>query len=384
MYKKFKHLIINSALLSIFLITPYANASEISEYILEPMPSWFTERFTEGQLDINKMMKDGYTRLESVEIQKQMKDILDNDPFYAKLEEIGKTYNMVKNKDSYILKALKTAIQNVKAKKIFKSGFTYQILKQDEFYVVFDLDETLLVQWYKAGLKGDKYYDFKASDVATDNIIRPKLTSPTYVSLTPGLEKAIKDISKIKGCKGIIFFSAKLDNATYEVVNNIMFDGKPIRSFLKGLFTRNYLVREQEPTKLSKDLRFIDESLQHVIIIDDNPTRILDKQKKNLREFPKYNPDEYLQAKNETHNKTITNYFEKLLPIVVDEIRETAEYSQKNKMSFIDAYYPYSMDGEAEVLMLMKQGYSMKEAGEMLRKTPDIFDPKFFFYQEKK
>lgn len=352
----------------------------ISEYILEPMPGWYSERFTRGHLDIGKMMKSGYTRLEATEIQNQMKDLLDGDQVYQELEKSPETYNMFKKKDEYVLQALKMAIKNVKEKKYIESGFVAEPLKENEFYVVFDLDETLLVQWYEAGEKGDKYYDFKTG--VKDNILRPTLTSPEYVSLTPGFEKALKDIRNIPGNKGIIFYSAKLDVATNAIVNKMTIDGKPIKSFLKGVFTRNHLIREQEPPKLSKDLRVIDETLKHVIIIDDNPSRILDKQKKNLKEIPKYNPDEYLKAKY-SGNKEISNYFEKMLPTIVSEIRESAEYATKNKQSFVESYYPYSMDASAEMLMLMSQGYSNKDAINKIRKDVKLFEPKFYFYEDK-
>ena len=367
----------------IFSYTSQVLAEEmVSDYLMEPMPNWYSERFTRGHLDINKMVKKGgYTRAEAVEIQNQMKDILDQDQEYEKLEKSDKTYNLVKAKDAKILEALKKAIKIVKEDKVFESGFKAEKLKENEFYVVFDLDETLLVQWYEAGLKGDKFYDAKADSV--DNILKPTLLSPNYVSLTPGFEKALKDISKIPGNKGIIFFSAKLDKATYDIIEELKIDGKPIKSFIKGLYTRNYLVRENEPSKLSKDLRIIDDSLKHLIIIDDNPTRILEKQKKNLREIPKYNPDEYLNAKLETKNTKIQNYFEGLLPVVVDEIKEAADYAEKNKISFVEAYYPYSADANAELLMLLKQGYNMKEAIKMIRENMKIFEPKFFFYEEK-
>ena len=351
-------------------------SQDLSAYILDPMPGWYKERYTRGHLDIGKMMKDGFSRIEAIEIQNQMKDLLDNEPAYAELEKEGKTIELLKKKDEQILKNLRIAIDNVKNKKVFESGFKPEKLKENEFYIVFDLDETLLVQWYEAGLLGKDFYDIKVPTI--DNILRPVITSPNYVSLTPGFEWALKEISAIPGCKGVIFFSAKLDTATHSIVDRMTINGKPIKSFIKGLFTRNYLIREEEPTKLAKDLRIFDESLKSVIIIDDNPTRILEKQKKNLREIPKYNPDEYLKAKNITKDKKITAFFENLLPVVVSEIKEAAEYSKAHKTPFAEAYYPYTADAQSEVLMLQKQGHSLKESIEMVRKNPKFFEPKSF------
>lgn len=383
MIGKTKKLLSSLILSSVFLVLPFQSLAEenLSNYLLEPMPSWYAERFTRGHLDISKMIKNGYTRAEAVEIQNQMKDILEQNPEYLKLENEGKSQELFKYKSQLVIDALKNAIKSVKENKYFESGFKPESLKEHEFYVAFDLDETLLVQWYEYSKKGQGYYDIKTD--TDDNIVRPTLLSPKYVSLTPGFEKNLKEISKIPGNKGIIFFSAKLDSATIDIFEKMKIDGKPIKDFVKGLYTRNYLVRDSEPTKLSKDLRIIDESLKHVIIIDDNPTRILEKQKKNLREIPKYNPDEYLKAKKETKNKKISDYFEKLLPTITEEIKEAAQYAQKNKISFADAYYPYSMDASAELLMLMKQGYSYKQSLEILRKDKEMFEPKFFFYEDK-
>lgn len=356
---------------------------DFSQYILEPMPSWYEERFIAGHLDIEKMIKDGYTRSEAIEIQNQMKDLLEVDPYYMKLENEGKTTLLFKNKDTVVLKALEKAVKSVKENRYFESGYNPQEkLKENEFYVVFDLDETLLVQWYKAGEKGQKYYDFTIN--TEDNILRPILTSPKYISLNPGVQKMIKELNAIPHCKGVIFFSAKLDQPMLEITENLKIDGKSAKHFLKGIYTRNHLVRSQDPVKLAKDLRMIDESLKQVIIVDDNPTRIPDKQNKNLREITKYNPEEYLKAKLDTHNKKVTDYYEKVLPIVVKEIKEADAYATKNKIKFVDAYYPYSFGAQAKLLTLMKEGHSLAESVDIIRKNKSLFDPHFYFYEPKK
>lgn len=356
---------------------------DFSQYILEPMPSWYEERFIRGHLDIDKMLKDGYTRPEAIEIQNQMKDILEADPYYMKLESEGKTTSLLKNKDTIVIKALEKAIKSVKENKYFESGYNpNKKLKDNEFYVVFDLDETILVQWYKLGEKGEKYYDFTID--TEDNILRPTLTSPKYISLNPGLQKMIKELNAIPHCKGVIFFSAKLDKPTLEIIENMKIDGKSVKNFIKGIYTRNHLVRDQDPTKLAKDLRMIDESLKQVIIVDDNPTRLPEKQTKNIRQITKYNPDDYLKAKLDTNDKVTVDYYEKVLPIVLKEIKEADEYASKNKIKFVDAYYPYSMSAQTKLLSIIKEGYSLSEAVDIIRKNKDLFAPHFYFYEPKK
>lgn len=376
MKKTITKLLATTAFASLLSINTFANPN----YFLDTMPDWYRDGFSYGHLNIETMMKNGFSRLQAVEIQNQMKDLLESDSAYLKFEAKGATKALFKAKSAKLVEALNQAIDKVKNQNYFESGFQAIPLQKHEFYVAFDMDETLMVQWYKEGLKGDKYYDLKVDVI--DSIFRPAFTSPNYVSMTPNWEEALIDITKIPGCKGVIFFTAKEDKAAHDIVDRLKIDGQPARKFVKGVFTRNHLVRNAKATKLSKDLRIIDESLEHVIIIDDNPTRIFTKQKKNLREFPKYNPDEYLKAKIGNRDFDAVNYYEKLLPIVVDEIREAAQYAKSNHTTFAKAYYPYSMDASAEMIMLQRQGYSFKDTLKVLRTQHQWFEPKFFFYKK--
>src|SRR5690606_15680467 len=103
-----------------------------------------------------------------------------------------------------------------------------------------------------------------------DFILRPDLVGPDYLSMTPGWQQAFNEIAKIPGCLGVLIYTAKEDQAAQAIVDRLTLNGKPLRNFLKGVFTRNHLVRDHDHVKLSKDLRIIDESLEHVILIDDN------------------------------------------------------------------------------------------------------------------
>ena len=51
----------------------------------------------------------------------------------------GDNHGLDEKSVDFITKALETAITNVKEKKIFESGFKPEPLKDNEFYVVFDL-----------------------------------------------------------------------------------------------------------------------------------------------------------------------------------------------------------------------------------------------------
>ncbi|HEY9839334.1 MAG TPA: NIF family HAD-type phosphatase, partial [Candidatus Obscuribacterales bacterium] len=327
---------------------------------------------------IAKMMQAGFTRLEAVEVQNQMKDLLEAMPEYMALERADQGDELFARHDTLVLRALEAAIASVKDQKHFESGFSPEPLKPSDFYVAFDMDETLLTQWYESGTKGSAYRDLDG--LPKDVILRPALVGPDYLSMTPGWEKAFLDLAAIPGCKGVIVFSAKEDSAAQAIIDRLKIQGKPLRGFLKGVFTRNFLVRDNNKAeKLSKDLRIIDESLEHVVLVDDNPARIFASQVDNLREFPKYNPDAYYAARD-AKDAARAKLIEQLMPTVVGEIREAADYSRKHSLPFIKAYYPYSMGGQAELLMLMKQGYSMPKAIEFLRDkhSRELFEPKFY------
>lgn len=382
---KLKSLLLTCALTCTLLPTllpPPAQAMPVQSLIQTPMPEWYQEGFTRGHLNIPLMMKMGFSRLEAVEIQNQMKDILEADPDYMKLEYKGLADELFQDPDELVLKALETALDQVKNKKHLESGFQARELKAHEFYVAFDMDETLLTQWYSMGGKGPQYRDLEVQN--RDFILRPDLKGPTYLSMTPGWQKALKELVQIPGCQGIVIFTAKEDKAAQEIIDKLTLDGKPLRPFLKGVFTRNYLVRDSKSVKLSKDLRIIDESLEHVVLIDDNPSRIFPGQVGNLREIPKYNPDAYYTARDRK-DRSVTSLIENYLPVVVNEIRDAARYSREHNVSFRQAFYPYSMGGSAELLMLLKQGHSMSEAVQSLRGPErEVFEPQFYIPPQPK
>jgi hypothetical protein len=377
--KKLKQLLALTLLLATlpaFQVEAETANRDLGKYILAPMPDWYKEGFTRGHLNIPVMLKEGYSRLEAIEIQNQMKDLLDQNPDYLAAEKADLGASLFQNHDAMVLQALQQAIDKVKKDKYFESGFVPKPLKEHEFYAVFDMDETLLVHWYQSGEKGQAYYDVKG--LVLDSILRPPLISPDYVSMTPGWEKALLDISKIPGCQGVLVFTAKEDRASHDLIGKLKIGGKPFKSFLKGVFSRNHLVRDNKSVKLSKDLRMIDESLKHVVLIDDNPTRVFPEQQKNLRELPKYNADVYLNSKVTGKDPVARNFFEKLLPTVVRELQDSAKYAQAQKISFGSAFYPYSMEASSERLTLLEQGYTLDQAHTLLRTRPNLFEPVFY------
>lgn len=65
-----------ATLLATSLLQAAAQAYDLSlgRYIQTPMPEdWYSEGFTRGHLNISRLMQDGFTRLQAVEIQNHMK-----------------------------------------------------------------------------------------------------------------------------------------------------------------------------------------------------------------------------------------------------------------------------------------------------------------------
>src|SRR5690606_4064146 len=94
-------------------------------------------------LDIEKTMETlGVSRLDAHEIQNQMRD---------ELEVVAGSPSAVQQRP-YLAAALANAVDNVVRRKQSESGFKPIAFQPNEFVVVLDLDETLLVHWYAMGM----------------------------------------------------------------------------------------------------------------------------------------------------------------------------------------------------------------------------------------
>lgn len=278
-------------------------------------------------LNIEKAMeKYKISRSEAHEIQNQMRD---------ELFSISGSLS-VYNQHAYLDEALKTAIYNVTVLKQFESGFKPTYLRPGSFYLVLDLDETLLTQWYANGLKPTDKRKAHLGTSTRDKVIRSVdrktgqnlevatiINGPNTVTFRPKLNEFFRQIKKIKGYAGFIIFTAKDDDATWDIINRWKQMSPRLFKDLKGVFTRNYLRYGFDFSKPSKDLRIIDESLKHVILIDDNESRVVQK---NLNyRIPKFNADYFWdiysaeQSNNTQDEKWI---FESVLDFVASTIKK--------------------------------------------------------------
>lgn len=243
----------------------------------------------------------------------------------------------------------------------YESPRRLERLKSAPFIVVFDLDETLY----------DQYYDADCADVSYANRGKTK-----RIKLTPGWEAAIDRVVALGGA--VVLFSANLDDTNYRNFDHIEKDGAPLHRHesLSGFLTNSHLVLqhkdEGEPiVRPSKDLRILDETLKRVILVDDNPLRVI--QRRNLRVFKKFDADIYCR----TDDAAVKKAYDEALSVVVDEVEEAASYAKSSGVDFVTAYAPYSQMGRIAVEQLTGRGMSEVEARTLLRRQPELIDDDF-------
>lgn len=325
------------------------------DFTLDPLPDW-TDKYlgpNSGDMSyfkISALVKTlNLSRLQAIELQNHFRDLTAD--------------GMISQK------AFEEALERVQ-KFQFESGLDPEKLASAPFIVVFDMDETLLQQYYSIWEKGPKYYDYKI-----------KFRDGTRgVSMAPGWDKIMKSIKKLDGL--VVIYSANTDDVVWEIVNTVTIDGEKLSQYVDGVMTNSYLVLQGKyewvprsktgsPVVIpSKDLRFLDEVLEKAVIVDDNPGPII--QNYNLRLPKKYQADRYYT------DKTAKKAYDKQLPEVAAEIVESVGYAKKNGISFVQAYLPYSQLGQVAVHWLVETGtFTRAAAIEYIRRHPGIVDKKF-------
>ena len=325
------------------------------DFILASLPDW-TDKYrgpNSGDMSyfkISALVKTlNLSRLQAIELQNHFRDL---------------------TADGVISqKAFEQALERVR-KFRFESRLDPKKLTSAPFIVVFDMDETLLQQYYSEWQKGPEYYDYKIEF----------RDGTRGVSMAPGWDKIIKTIKKRSGL--VVIFSANTDDVVWKIVNTVTIDGEKLSQYVDGVMTNSYLVLQGKyewvprnktgsPVVIpSKDLRFLDETLEKAIIVDDNPGPII--QDYNLRLPKKYQADQYYT------DETAKKAYDKQLSEVAAEIVESAGYAEKNSIPFTQAYLPYTQLGQAALNWLVKSGIFTRTAAiEYIRSHPGIVDKKF-------
>ncbi len=123
----------------------------------------------------------------------------------------------------------------------------------------------------------------------------------------------------------------------------------------------------------SKDLRIFDPELKHVVLVDDNPARVF--QPLHLKAQPKFDADAYYEATQGKKTDLIAHY-ESALLTASSEIAETVEAAKSLKISFSQAFLPYSYAGE-RVFRNFSRSSSRKNALAATRRNPSLQEAGF-------
>ncbi len=327
-------------------------AQDVRTVALEALPGWAQDSLYSGlYLDIDKVMQaEQLSRFEAVEVQNRLRDAQDRNPGVAAQA------------------AYEAALVEARARR-FESGWRPSTFQQPgEFVAALDMDETLLMQWYAGGAQG--FFDLR---VMPDSV--GKLLSGPYVKLTPGAEEFIKGLKANPRCKGVVVFSAKADAPAIDTVRKWTFaGGESARRYIDAVFTRNHLVMGKKTLLPSKDLRIIDPELKHVVLVDDNPARVMQPQA--LKAQPKFDADGYLKAKT-TGDATTVAHYEAALGVTLKEIEESSESAQRSGRPFTQEFLPFSYSGERLYRNMLRVMKSRPAALEATRARPHLQEAAF-------
>ncbi len=253
----------------------------------------------------------------------------------------------------------------------FESGLDAKRLAAARFIVVFDLDDTL-------------YDQYRTSEGCHDLRFERPGKSPKFIQLTPGWAETFERIRAAGG--EVALFSANVDDTTILNARHWMWKGKPVLGHpeLLGLLTNSHLVvqettegrgakkrsKGQPVVEPSKDLRVFDESLERVIIVDDNPLRLF--QLANTRLFRKFHAPAWCAGDalaKKAHGGQLAQ--------IVQEIEESAAYAAREKVPFSRAYLPYTMLGQTALRFLVDSGLELEAAVERVRTNKKASDARF-------
>jgi len=254
-----------------------------------------------------------------------------------------------------------------------ESGVDPEAMATAKFIVVFDLDDTLY----------DQYYDGAKCHTNAFERANGKMK---YIHMVPAWDDAIRRIDALGG--KVVLFSANLDDPTITNLRHIQLDGKDLMSspLIAGVFTNSHLIQQEKteppgsvekPRKgrpvlePSKDLRPLDEGLEKVIIVDDNPLRLF--QLGNVRVFKKFHADRYCT------DDEMKAAYDGAMGAVVREIEDSVAYMDAQPgTSFAAAYLPYTVLGGIAVQFIMDgRGQTRKAAIKYVREHPQVVDTRF-------
>lgn len=336
---------------------------ELDALSVPSLPEW-TDRYADGKkgdvrfFNLTRLMKT-YTlsRVQAVELQNQYRDLT--------------------RKDATVIgqQGFDLALASVRAK-TFESKLNVDALTAAKFVVVFDLDETLFDQYYGGG-ETCHTHAYKKSD-----------GEMKYVHMVPGWTAIIKKIHALGG--QVAIFSANLDERTIELLSHVNIDDVPLTEspLIAGIMTNSFLIQQEKteppgsvdkPRKgrpviePSKDMRFFDESLSKVMIVDDNPLRLF--QFRNARVFKKFHADTYCKTKDPVYKASV----EGGMSAVQREIEwAVARMGKQGEIGFAQAYLPFTPLGQIAMTWLMNtHAWTAEQAQVYIVNNPTVVDGRF-------
>lgn len=202
--------------------------------------------------------------------------------------------------------------------------------------VVFDLDETLLTEWHRISRDFPNRTTFvlKNTDLTLSEKDQKIIWGPVGVTVRPGALQMLQNLAMMPSVNTIYFFTAKEDDAATEVTRYFLNNVPALKNKFKGVLTRNYLRFDGDLTKPSKDLRIISPDLKNIVIIDDNPTRIMQKELNFT--MPKFNADLYLDAVA-GNRKDVVDANNAIIPFIQNLLTKLSQSRQ-----VATDFYPYS------------------------------------------
>jgi len=348
--------------------TPAAEPSVATPTASDPLANWtiparpaWTDRYADEVIGDGRffnmtalMSEHGLGRALAVELQNHYRDL-------SRAEPNG---DPVAHFEAALAKAKDQAYEGRRdTDKIAKASFV----------VVFDLDDTLYDQ------------SLAATHVSCADVTIGHGEKQRRIKLTPGAGTALDRVAALGGA--VVIFTAAPDERSLENLREWHFGGKPLPDHpaISGVLTNSHLVlqdkregdgakdpkRGQPVIEPAKDLRIFDESLERVILVDDNPLRTF--QPRNLRVVKKFDGDAYCS----TTDTKLKKAFEQTLPEVVTEIEDSLRWAKQNKATFATAFLPYSQLGRIAVDFLRGAGMSERAAIVYVRTHPEIVDRAF-------
>lgn len=337
---------------------PETAAIALQEFQLSSLPNWAKDGLEEGiYLDIDGLMKRaGFTRLEAVETQSQMREALFADPTLAPEA------------------AFQRAFSRVCSGRLDSGWKPVEFRSPGEFVVVVDGDETIFKHWFGSWEQGN----FDLDGITPDEAVSgrgERVKSARHVKFTPGVETFVARMRRNPLCRGVVLFSGKRNIPTLEIMTRWKFsDGRPAAEHFDGIFGRSHTVLGRRIVVPSKDLRIIDPELKHVVLIDDNPSKVVQHQ--ITRAQPKFDADRYLRARQRGDREAV-NYYETLLSNAAEELERAARDAERRKVPFSQAFLPYSYSGERVFRTLARTLENSERARELTQLRPEMQDATF-------